>query len=265
MNACDTSASGSDRSLPPDTDSTSGPPPLEDEAVCAIMRETYAAVGDDFLRQLVCRLAATLDVCFAFATGARRAFPGPRPGTARLGLWLAGEFGRTFESRTTHPVWRETPNLGALVDYLPVLRALYPGERRFEDVDERGCRVVPLAGSTGRLLGHLGVLDADRAFNHGRVDRVLAALAPRAAAEIGRLFAAERHHGALSRLRGALVRRRRGASLLTACAWCRRVRDEQKEWQEMEGYLRTDMGLELTHGICPDCLRRHQPGDLEPA
>lgn len=44
-------------------------------------------------------------------------------------------------------------------------------------------------------------------------------------------------------------------SMLSVCAWCRRIRDEDQGWVEMERYVAQRAEAHLTHGICPDCQR----------
>jgi hypothetical protein len=49
--------------------------------------------------------------------------------------------------------------------------------------------------------------------------------------------------------------------LIPVCAWCKRVRDEHGEWREASQPV---LGAEnLTHGICPECLRKQTPGEPE--
>ena len=43
--------------------------------------------------------------------------------------------------------------------------------------------------------------------------------------------------------------------LLPVCAWCKRVRDEQGVWIEVDVRLRSE--AEFTHGICPECQEKH--------
>ena len=42
--------------------------------------------------------------------------------------------------------------------------------------------------------------------------------------------------------------------LLPICAWCKRIRDDQGYWSQVEAYFREHAGADFTHGICPDCL-----------
>jgi len=44
--------------------------------------------------------------------------------------------------------------------------------------------------------------------------------------------------------------------LLPICAWCRKVRDDDGYWTELEAYVRDRTRADFTHGICPDCKAR---------
>jgi hypothetical protein len=45
--------------------------------------------------------------------------------------------------------------------------------------------------------------------------------------------------------------------LLPICAYCKKIRDEKEEWQPMEKYIQERTPAKFTHGICPDCVRKH--------
>lgn len=50
------------------------------------------------------------------------------------------------------------------------------------------------------------------------------------------------------------------ADLMTLCAWCRRVRDDPGSWRTVESYLSRHGGVQVTHGMCPDCAERMESG-----
>ena len=47
--------------------------------------------------------------------------------------------------------------------------------------------------------------------------------------------------------------------ILAICSSCKRVRDEAGAWQQREGYVSQRTGVDFSHGLCPDCLRRLYP------
>jgi hypothetical protein len=44
--------------------------------------------------------------------------------------------------------------------------------------------------------------------------------------------------------------------LLPICAWCKKIRDDQGYWNQIETYLAQHAEVSFTHGICTDCARR---------
>ena len=44
------------------------------------------------------------------------------------------------------------------------------------------------------------------------------------------------------------------SGLLPICASCKRIRDDQGYWQQVETYIAEHTNAGFTHGICPDCL-----------
>lgn len=44
--------------------------------------------------------------------------------------------------------------------------------------------------------------------------------------------------------------------LLPICARCKKVRDDGQYWHNIETYLHTHLNLNLTHGLCPDCIEK---------
>ena len=48
--------------------------------------------------------------------------------------------------------------------------------------------------------------------------------------------------------------------LLPACAWCRKIRDDDGYWKKLETYIEEHSDASFTHGICPECLQKHDPG-----
>ena len=45
-------------------------------------------------------------------------------------------------------------------------------------------------------------------------------------------------------------------SLLPLCAWCKKLRNDNGYWQEVDEYLKLLTNQDITHGICPDCIKK---------
>lgn len=59
-------------------------------------------------------------------------------------------------------------------------------------------------------------------------------------------------------LQAALAEVKQLSGLLPICAWCKRIRDDEGSWQQIETYITVHSEADFTHGICPDCARKHQ-------
>ena len=56
--------------------------------------------------------------------------------------------------------------------------------------------------------------------------------------------------------------------MLPICAWCKRIRDDEGYWNQMETYIHEHTEATFSHGICPECFvrlqqefKRGNPGD----
>jgi PAS domain S-box-containing protein len=60
----------------------------------------------------------------------------------------------------------------------------------------------------------------------------------------------------IAELKQALAEIRTLQGLLPICAWCKKVRNDQDFWLSVEEYLSRHTDVQITHGICPTCLRQ---------
>ena len=51
--------------------------------------------------------------------------------------------------------------------------------------------------------------------------------------------------------------------LLSVCAYCKRIRDDQENWSSLEGYIEKRSEAQFSHGICPECYAKHVQPQLE--
>ncbi len=48
-------------------------------------------------------------------------------------------------------------------------------------------------------------------------------------------------------------------SLIPICSNCKKIRDDNGYWEDVELYISDHAGSEFTHGICPDCIQKLYP------
>ena len=50
------------------------------------------------------------------------------------------------------------------------------------------------------------------------------------------------------------------SGFLPICSSCKNIRDDEGYWKKIEQYISDHSELQLTHGICPQCVKRLYPG-----
>jgi CheY-like chemotaxis protein len=51
--------------------------------------------------------------------------------------------------------------------------------------------------------------------------------------------------------------------LLPICSYCKRVRDDQNYWQQVESYVAEHSEARFSHGVCPDCFEKVLKPELD--
>ncbi len=97
------------------------------------------------------------------------------------------------------------------------------------------------------VLAALGTVFLGLAIHLGRVRRLRA-----------------RARDLTSQVDAALAKIKVLSGLLPICAWCKKIRDDHGQWNQMETFIRNRSEAEFTHGICPECMSRIASEKLGP-
>ena len=60
-------------------------------------------------------------------------------------------------------------------------------------------------------------------------------------------------------LQKALAEVKQLIGILPICASCKKIRDDEGYWKEVETYISDHSEAQFSHGICPDCMRKLYP------
>ncbi len=63
-------------------------------------------------------------------------------------------------------------------------------------------------------------------------------------------------------LQEALADIKKLSGLVPICASCKKIRDDNGYWNQLEEYIQNHSEAKFTHGICPDCAKRLYPNML---
>jgi len=107
----------------------------------------------------------------------------------------------------------------------------------------------PLVNPEGLALGTLCVIDRKPRQLSAEQEKAMQALVRQVMAllELRRVSA---------HLADALNHVKTLQGLLPICAWCKRIRDDEGYWDQIEAYFHKYTGADFTHGICPECLEK---------
>jgi CheY-like chemotaxis protein len=91
----------------------------------------------------------------------------------------------------------------------------------------------------------------------GRTSGPLLARSLRYAIERNRLV--REQDDLILRLQAALAEVKKLSGLLPICANCKKIRNDQGYWQQIEGYIHEHSEADFTHSICPECSEELYP------
>jgi len=60
----------------------------------------------------------------------------------------------------------------------------------------------------------------------------------------------------LTELESSLAEVRTLSGMIPICAWCKRVREDEGFWTQIEEFVAEHSGADFTHGLCPDCAEK---------
>lgn len=60
----------------------------------------------------------------------------------------------------------------------------------------------------------------------------------------------------VAELQAALNNVRQLEGFIAICSYCKRIRSDAQQWEQMERYISDHSHAEFSHGICPDCFEK---------
>ncbi len=149
----------------------------------AIVEGTAAVTGDDFFAMLVHHIAAALRVSYAFVTECR----GETKTRARtLAFWNRDRLADNVEYDVTQTPCRKVL-AGEICHYPTGVQQLFPQDQDLVEMGAVGYLGLPLYDASGKVIGHLAVLDDAPMAETTRSLPLLKTFAARAGAELERL------------------------------------------------------------------------------
>jgi hypothetical protein len=71
-------------------------------------------------------------------------------------------------------------------------------------------------------------------------------------------YAIERQH-LTTELKSALEYVKQLEEMLPICSICKSIRNDHGYWDSLEAYVAEHLPVKFSHGICPECAKKHYP------
>lgn len=69
----------------------------------------------------------------------------------------------------------------------------------------------------------------------------------------------------IEELQAALSHIKTLQGILPICMYCHKIRNDQEAWGRIEDYIEAHSDVRFSHGLCPDCMKKHYPEETEAA
>ncbi len=63
----------------------------------------------------------------------------------------------------------------------------------------------------------------------------------------------------IGELRAALAQVKTLSGMIPICAGCKKIRDDQNFWHQVQSYVSQHTDARFSHGLCPDCIAKYYP------
>jgi GAF domain-containing protein len=170
----------------------------------------------------------------------------PFPSGTRMqmaGLYCAAAAGKRqklrIEDASKDPLWAESPTAKAgILAYLG----------------------FPLFWPDGAVFGTLCAVDTREKKWGEQSEKLIQAIKDAIEVHLALVTAMEDLNEKNRALELALSEVKTLQGFLPICASCKKIRDDQGYWKQIEGYFRDHSDVEFTHTLCPDCVKKLYPG-----
>ena len=165
-----------------------------------------------------------------------------------IGLVMNIHLDRMLSHRFGFSLYRDKP-INKLMDPEPLI---IDAERSIEEASN-----LAMARNTDKLYDHIIVTRNGALIGTVSVRKILQTLS---GLMRKRAIKLER---AYKNLQEAHDRIKTLSGMLPTCSHCKKIRDDSGYWNQLEEYISEHSQAEFSHGICPECVKKHYP-DYDP-
>ncbi len=64
-------------------------------------------------------------------------------------------------------------------------------------------------------------------------------------------------------LKQALAEVKKLSGILPLCSYCKKIRNDKEQWEEVDVYIYSHSEADISHSICPECMKEHYPKEYK--
>jgi len=235
------------------------------EALQAILHIGQHISGMEYLREFARNIAGTLEIRYVLIGHAIK--PGNKSVQTDV-VWAGDDFGDNF----VYPL-QDTPCENVLSGsrvcvYPGDVARKFPKDKLLADMGVESYIGAPMVTVGGELTGILVLLDDKPVKDINFYAAIVEFLAVRAGTELERSYFEESLKQQVvertreleksnQQLQKALSEIKNLRGILPICSSCKKIRDDQGYWQQVELYVTEHSEATFSHGICPECEKEY--------
>lgn len=233
------------------------------QALQTILHIEQHLSGIDYLKEFAKNIAQTFEVKYVFVGHAIK--PGNDSVQTDV-VWAGNDFYKNFIYQLKDTPCENVLSGNRVCVYPNDVGIKFPNDTLLLDMGVESYIGAPILAADGQLTCILVLLDDKPLQDIDFYAAVVDFLAARAGAELERYYVEENlKKQVLERtseleksnqeLQKALSEIKILQGILPICATCKKIRDDQGYWQQVESYVSKHSEASFSHSVCPGCLK----------
>lgn len=218
--------------------------------------------GFKYLQQIVKNTAVTLESRYAFVG---HVVPPENDRVRTDVIWSNGEYAENLTYLLAGTPCENVYSSGRVCVHKSRVAEQFPLDTLLAEMEVQSYIGAPLFTEDGDLSGILVILDDKPVEDETFFVAIMEFLALRVGAELSRHYIEERLKRLVAertteleetnkKLQQAISEIKTLQGILPICSKCKKIRDDQGFWQQVESYISRHSQATFSHSICPECM-----------
>lgn len=243
------------------------------QALNTILNIEQGITGLDYLKVIVKNIARTFEARFVFVGHTIR----PECDTVQTDVvWAGDSYIENFDYLLKGTPCEKVYSAGRVCVHPSRVAEKFPGDKMLAEMGVESYIGAPLMTEESELSGILALLSDNPIPDSDFYSATIDFLSMRIGAELYRHHIEETLNRQVAertrelqasnkKLREALSEIKALQGIIPICSKCKKVRDDQGFWQQVESYISNHSEAKFSHAICPECMKEyyHQLNNLK--